>query len=1038
MIRPILVVTLFAAIFLAAVGGFWVGQPPSDQELLANTAKALDYAKGWSDVGGPPWWTPNFLGGTSLATSVSFLFSSLWILVWSSPFGILAGPKIASLLCIWIGCLGTFFWARQLLKKDALAALCAAAFLLCPSIYVRLAGYEHFVFVSSFAVLPWFLWSLTLLIVTPSRFHGLLAGGIFGGLLLTYAKAGALLVPLAAAYALVLWLQKKSRISASSLGIAILTAVILGVIPNLPGVREMRMATVFELAPFEGWQHSFSLKSNLLWFDRDTILTQGADGGLAPTTAAGGNYLGLVPGLLLIFLLWLRPKGLYDSVEGSIIRSFLGLFLFAHWLSFGPYSILTGYFEFLRMSYGMADATIALAWALFLIQPWVIYRLLPAALPGRLWICLPVSAVYLVVPGFRLIEWLPLYSDLRAPHDFSQVIGILFLAPAVVCSAYLLLRNLSRAWLSAIIPAAILIAILDISPYLRPFFKSPLAEHTFADFRKAQDFLRSAPISGWVRVVSGRYFYLLTPHFSGRGLDNEAFNSYLMQSGMAYLQGASFIFKDNYAHWADENGVAYLLVDKGDPAYEDFMLSQPAALFPTVYENDSFVIKANSKSLAPAFMARSFVSGSEPPALIARTALDLFKHGAIVLPEDFQSFIPGNRRIGRLTKDAFELNDDLETENPRPFQRIDNAPALQSHYQRIDLPGVNEPGWVVLTTAYHPDWKAYVVNRPLPIAPANGGQLAVFIDRANEPVECRFEPPSWYNAALGLSALGWLGWVALLSVGKSRLPGTENLRRWLNSSLAGKSSTTTSLPIPDRPPIVRPVVIVPTYNESGNLPSTLKILLESDSRLEVLIVDDNSPDGTADLVREHAEFGRRVHLLPRAGKLGLGSAYRDGFQWAFSRNYDACLEMDADLSHDPKDVPRLLAALDEKTDAAIGSRYKGGVRVMNWPQHRLLLSTSASKFVEFVTGMPITDATSGFKAIRTEALRKLDWSDFRTEGYGFQVELHFFLWRSGAVITEVPIVFTERRDGHTKMTLGIAIEAAWRTLQLAFISRTHE
>jgi dolichol-phosphate mannosyltransferase len=199
----------------------------------------------------------------------------------------------------------------------------------------------------------------------------------------------------------------------------------------------------------------------------------------------------------------------------------------------------------------------------------------------------------------------------------------------------------------------------------------------------------------------------------------------------------------------------------------------------------------------------------------------------------------------------------------------------------------------------------------------------------------------------------------------------------------------------------------------------------------VLVIDDASPDGTAAIARNHPLFGKRLFLLERKGKLGLGSAYREGFRWAAGHGYDSCIEIDADLSHNPADVPRLLNALDAGADAAIGSRYLDGLRVVNWPEHRLLISSFATQFVRFFTGMPLTDATSGFKALRVETLNRLDWDKIRAEGYGFQVELHHALWQAGARLAEVPITFTERREGHTKMTAGIALEAVRRVIALS-------
>ncbi len=283
--------------------------------------------------------------------------------------------------------------------------------------------------------------------------------------------------------------------------------------------------------------------------------------------------------------------------------------------------------------------------------------------------------------------------------------------------------------------------------------------------------------------------------------------------------------------------------------------------------------------------------------------------------------------------------------------------------------------------------------------------------------------------------MGWLGWVAIVAVGLLPRSPIPSLQKLLKTDGRSEGESRGAV-IADRIPIRRAVVIIPTYNEIRSLPGTLAKVLEADSRVDVLIVDDNSPDGTGDWVKQQELFGKRIHLLARSGKLGLGSAYRDGFRWAIEQGYEACLEMDADLSHDPADVPRLVDALDAGADLAIGSRYLHGVRVMNWPEHRLLLSTTASRYVRAVTGLPLTDATSGFKAIRTSVLRPLDWKRFKTEGYGFQVELHYFLWQAGARLVEVPIIFTERRDGETKMTIGIAIEAALRTLQLGLATKS--
>ena len=230
---------------------------------------------------------------------------------------------------------------------------------------------------------------------------------------------------------------------------------------------------------------------------------------------------------------------------------------------------------------------------------------------------------------------------------------------------------------------------------------------------------------------------------------------------------------------------------------------------------------------------------------------------------------------------------------------------------------------------------------------------------------------------------------------------------------------------------MRCLAIIPTYREAESLGTCLALIFELEESPDVLVVDDNSPDGTADIVREHPLFGEQLHLLARDGKLGLGSAYRAGFRWLRERDYDIALMMDADLSHDPAAIPGLLAALQDGHDLAIGSRYVPGGGVRNWAPHRRGLSRWASFYTRLWTGLPLRDPTSGFKAIRRSAVELIDWSRCQAEGYVFLIELHHAAWRLDLRLIELPIIFTERREGQSKMSLWIALEAAARVPLLA-------
>lgn len=226
------------------------------------------------------------------------------------------------------------------------------------------------------------------------------------------------------------------------------------------------------------------------------------------------------------------------------------------------------------------------------------------------------------------------------------------------------------------------------------------------------------------------------------------------------------------------------------------------------------------------------------------------------------------------------------------------------------------------------------------------------------------------------------------------------------------------------------LVIIPTYNEKENIRQIVAAVLAQAANVEVLVVDDGSPDGTGEIVAELGRAEPRIHLLRRAGKMGLGTAYIAGFKWGLARGYDFLMEMDADFSHDPKEIPNFLKAIQEN-DLVLGSRYKDGVRVVNWPLRRLFLSRGASYYVRIITGLPIHDPTGGFKCFRRQVLEALDLDGIRSNGYAFQVEMSYKTWMKGFRIAEIPITFADRYAGKSKMSGRIVREALWMVWALA-------
>ncbi|MBU1299420.1 MAG: polyprenol monophosphomannose synthase [Bacteroidetes bacterium] len=229
------------------------------------------------------------------------------------------------------------------------------------------------------------------------------------------------------------------------------------------------------------------------------------------------------------------------------------------------------------------------------------------------------------------------------------------------------------------------------------------------------------------------------------------------------------------------------------------------------------------------------------------------------------------------------------------------------------------------------------------------------------------------------------------------------------------------------------LVVTPTYNEAENIQKLIESVLSQDPDVEMLVVDDNSPDGTATIVEQMQKDNFRIHLINRTGKMGLGTAYVAGFKYAIEKKFDYILEMDADFSHNPNDIPNFLKKIQE-FDVVLGSRYFGGVRILNWPIRRLILSYGASLYTRIITGLPIKDATGGFKCFRRNVLEAINLDEIKSNGYAFQIEMNFKAWKKGFKIFELPIIFIDRTSGHSKMSKKIVYEAVFLVWKLKFRS----
>jgi dolichol-phosphate mannosyltransferase len=1029
MSRPFLALTLTTLLFVGLLGSVWLGQGASNQELLANYAKAQDYANSATSVGGIPWWSPNFMMGGSLAFQSLWALTDLGVFLGSLLAGPFVGPKLAALGFLLLCPFTMYGFVRKLCPDVPWAAFsCSLAYLFSPPLLFRLGAVEHVNMVLSMALMP-LAFRGTLVFLENRTPRSALQCAVCGALLvLAYAKPAVLLLPILLVFALWAW-GSRAQFSLPRWRLLLLCGTVfavLAILPNLPTLREMGLTGRFDFGPFEGWQNAFSSRSALSWLDWGGLLS-GNQPSAQSVVRTPSTYLGLVAVACVIAVFFLRGRNFWNSQTAMVFRLFVALALIAQWFGFGVHNAVTAQMAFLQGSHGAPDFAIAVSWGLFVLQGVAIFLITPGSLPGRRWWSTAAVLVYFLVPGFLLIEKLPFFSDIRAPHDFFEIGGAFCVAVAAGIAAFIIVTEVSRSLRFLVAAALVVLAAADALGAIPSYYQSKITPKTWEDFLAAQDFLKTSPVPGRVMPFSGRYFYLLTPILSGRPLVTEAFNNYLTLRPVAELQQESLTSQEAHRNYFKVAGISFLLIDQKDPDVPEELKEMLRKLAETAFENSHFLILQFGDSLAPAAFAKNFTLIEDAPEKANDRSLDAASRGLAAISHrsvygDTEGLIEGSGDDAKATVPIMKLT-------PEAFDR--QSP------ERIAITPPAEVGWLLVPEAFHPDWQATQNGHPLEIARAFRGLIGIRLNGAPEPVILSFQAPVWFPACLWASFAGWVALGSLLIGDRlgflpARLRSTL-ARRPIRIAPISKPQANPAFP---RLPVKRFLVIIPTYNEATGLATTLdRTLTVCPEGGEILVIDDGSPDRTADVVRHHEAFGTRIHLLERGGKLGLGTAYRAGFAWALERDFDACIEMDADLSHDPSDIPALLEALKQGADAAIGSRYRDGVRVMNWPQDRLFLSLGASKFVRLMTNLPLTDATSGFKAIRSNALRDLDWDKFKAGGYGFQVELHYFLWKSGANLVEVPIIFTERREGNTKMSTAIAFEAFRRVLELGITGK---
>ena len=1028
--RPFALLCIVLGVLTLILGWGWLRQTPSQEELYSDTGRFIHEFTTLFLGGKLEWWTPNFMQGGSSATYFAVSFVLVLAAILEQFFGNPAGLKILALLTIPGAGLAAYAFTKRLTGNGWTAFFAGVLYATNAQILLRIASFEHTASAVAYAFVPLALLAFIKVVDEGSWRASALLGLFWSILMLTYAKLTFMLLPIAAVFFIWLLLDRPDRrvVLVRGTAVAILLVFLMSVVLLLPLRREYQWVAAFQFDNFAGWQQAFSMKNFISVLDR----ANGLLANMRPDFLAdrGQFYIGLVTLFAIGAVFWWARKqsAWLATRNGVLLRLFVGMMLLALWLSQGPFSVFTGVQEFLKASIKAPDWIAALMWLMTIVPMFLIYAILPATRRRGWWAALLII-IYVFVPAFVLLEKLPLFRDIRAPWGFWEV-G--FFAAAV--AGAIALQQVFDAMIEKrdrLIVAGLLgvIVLLDASAYFSKFFAPGLPAQTFVDFDRAQQYLKNSLIEGRVYPMSGRYFYLRTPMQSARGLNSEAAWSHFQMRGVRALVNGANSSPTAMQTYMRVAGISHVLLDKQDPFTPPQLQSAFAQAYPTGFDSEYIRVLENKDSLAPAFIAREYIAMDPGTDSLAQGSLDAAgRINAVPLEmganERVFPFLAG---VGS-SQNGIQLSQKYAQAGGAPFQRVSYSQLRKDPSRMVFNPHGTREGWLVVTEAWHPDWTAFSDGEQVPIYKAFGGLMAVPLSRTEGPVEFIFSPPRWYNLCVWISGLSWVGVLGMLVI----MPLPFVPRRWKDWwTGANKRANVIK---PSTAEVKRAVVIIPTYNERETINRALDLVLGLARKLDVLVVDDGSPDGTADVVRARADFNKRVFLLEGKAKAGLGTAYRRGFQWALKNNYDVAVEMDADLSHDPADIPRLLEALEQGAHLAVGSRYLGGISVLNWPQSRLFISTFGGFYVRTLTALPMSDPTSGFKAIRADVLRDLDWSKVQAEGYAFQIELHHTAWTQGFTLKEVPIVFTERREGDSKMSTAISLEAAWRVLRLAAAS----
>ena len=767
-------------LFLIISAG-WFFQSPSREELFGDTGKLWDILR--APVNG---WSPNFMLGHSslIYGSMAIGWFPLAFLIKAFSFlGSFLAAKVMILSCIPASAVSMWFFARSLGTNRTLAAWMALFYITLPSLHVAIGVYEHWVVGLCFVFTPLILRGILVIAERPSPREIMILGLAASAVALSYTKIAVVMSPI-----FLLWTLEVLRLNRLNLrgaligyGFSILVAFAAAVTILLPASREFSFAAGFLFDPLDGWKHHYAFKTPLLWIDLWGFLTHGS-----PELSGDAQMfqIGLIPLAALSITLGLPSLSEWRATQlGRWFLILTACWLLSIWFASGPDGIFLGHINSLKISQGIPDASIPLLWLSLIWIGWLIYRTVSQLLLTITWGPVLITVLVLVVPVFRLAEFLPLFKDIRAPESFWSVGGFCCLSAAVGISFWMLFTEvITDGWRKPLAVAVGVLLMLELYPIHSAYWSRGMDRQLFTDFDQVSAFLKTAPIQGRVHPLSGRYFYLTLPEKSGRAIDSEALLRHFQLKWVRHLETAGNASGDALRTYFNLSGAAYILLDKEDPFSPKQMQDFFRSVYPVVFENRYFAVLANQQVLYPAFLARDFVAlpidgYAMAPAVLQFAPRNLITVELAVVDRN----MPGFAGLAK-GPNQIELLQQYQGQSGQPFARVPLVGNRMDDYQRMtyQLPS-NVSGWLVLSEAYHPDWTVTIDGRPTKVDRAEAALLSVYVPTGSHEVVFEFKPPVWYSICLILGAVSWIVALAGLLYLSSKHSSAKCRAWWLGN-----------------------------------------------------------------------------------------------------------------------------------------------------------------------------------------------------------------------------------------------------------------